>query len=395
MQGGVILFRGAGADALRYVESDRSRADDYYLGSDATLAEFAALDSGGNVTAELSLGSVAYAGWVDWTHPVTGEQMGRPRRAGPDRKGSPRFAEMVINTPKSLSIAAALHPEVSEALDAAQQDALAEIRRWLAQHSVTRVGPLGAQEVVPAEQVQVVGITHRTTRAGDPHLTHRLLKQDVLALQPQEDARVGLGVLDEEPTPITPIVIPAQFSIRPRRRVPPLVVPERGVDGLADGEARLRLKGGQQCVGGGGELDVSHSLLVPIDDHAGVTGRHRGRRLAAQGLGAPAVGVEGQAQAPGGGRAANAGGGEGAWVKRSWGWGVKDLEHGEVDGGEGLVFLGRVVGLKPHEHGLTEALQGPRGRGVVLHIAVELGVGVFTPESGEAGEVGPKRGAVA
>jgi len=169
VQGGVILFRGAGADALRYVESDRSRADDYYLGSDATLAEFAALDSGGNVTAELSLGSVAYAGWVDWTHPVTGEQMGRPRRAGPDRKGSPRFAEMVINTPKSLSIAAALHPEVSEALDAAQQDALAEIRRWLAQHSVTRVGPLGAQEVVPAEQVQVVGITHRTTRAGDPH----------------------------------------------------------------------------------------------------------------------------------------------------------------------------------------------------------------------------------
>ena len=60
--------------------------------------------------------------------------------------------EMVINAPKSLSIAAALHPEVSEALDAAQQDALAEIRRWLAQHSVTRVGPLGAQEVVPIEQ---------------------------------------------------------------------------------------------------------------------------------------------------------------------------------------------------------------------------------------------------
>jgi hypothetical protein len=38
MQGGVIPFRGAGADALRYVESDRSRADDYYLGADATVA---------------------------------------------------------------------------------------------------------------------------------------------------------------------------------------------------------------------------------------------------------------------------------------------------------------------------------------------------------------------
>ncbi len=169
MQGGVIPFRGTGADALRYVESDRSRADDYYLSQDATVAQFAALDSDGAVTAELALDPVAYAGWVDWTNPLTGESMGRPRRAGPDRGGSPRFMEMVINTPKSLSIAAALHPEVSDALDAAQQDALAEIRRWLAQHSVTRVGPLGRQEIVPIEQMHVVGITHRTSRAGDPH----------------------------------------------------------------------------------------------------------------------------------------------------------------------------------------------------------------------------------
>ena len=31
MKGGVILFRGSGADARRYLESDRSRADEYYL----------------------------------------------------------------------------------------------------------------------------------------------------------------------------------------------------------------------------------------------------------------------------------------------------------------------------------------------------------------------------
>lgn len=169
MRGGVIPFRGTGADALRYVEADRSRADDYYLGAEATVAQFAALDGSGAVTAELAFDPVAYAGWVDWTNPLTGEQMGKPRRAGPDRGGSPRFMEMVINTPKSLSIAAALHPEVSDALDAAQQAALSEIRRWLAQHSVTRVGPLGRQEVVSIEQMQVVGITHRTSRAGDPH----------------------------------------------------------------------------------------------------------------------------------------------------------------------------------------------------------------------------------
>lgn len=169
MHGGVILFRGTGADALRYVEADRSRADDYYLGAEATVAQFVALDGDGTVTAEVSLDPAAYAGWVDWANPLTGEQMGKPRSAGPDRKGSPRFAEMVINTPKSLSIAAALHPEASSALDAAQQDALAEIRRWLAEHSVTRVGTLGAQEVVPIESMHVVGITHRTSRAGDPH----------------------------------------------------------------------------------------------------------------------------------------------------------------------------------------------------------------------------------
>ncbi|WP_300344008.1 MobF family relaxase [Nesterenkonia sp.] len=168
MQGGVILLRGTGADALRYVEADRSRADDYYL-SDSTGVQYAVLDASGEAVSSRVLTADEYAGWVDWINPDTGEQMGRPRLAGLDRQGSPRFAEMVINTPKSLSVAAALHPEVSKALDAAQQDALAEIQRWLAQYSVTRVGPRGKQEVVPIEHMQVVGITHRTSRAGDPH----------------------------------------------------------------------------------------------------------------------------------------------------------------------------------------------------------------------------------
>ena len=112
MKGGVILFRGTGAAACRYLESDRSRADDYYLEDGATL---------------------------------------------------------VVNTPKSLSVAAALHPDVSATLDAAQGDAVAEIRRFLAQHSVTRVGPRGRQEVVPVERLQTVAVVHKTSRAGDPH----------------------------------------------------------------------------------------------------------------------------------------------------------------------------------------------------------------------------------
>lgn len=168
MYGGVILFRGTGADALRYVKADRSRADDYYLSGGAGI-EYAVLDASGKAVTVRALSNEEYAGWVDWINPDNGEQMGRPRLAGQDRLGSPRFAEMTINGPKSLSIAAALHPEVSTALDRAQQEALAEIRRWLALHSVTRVGPRGAQEVVPVEHMQVVGITHRTSRAGDPH----------------------------------------------------------------------------------------------------------------------------------------------------------------------------------------------------------------------------------
>ena len=168
MQGGVVLFRGTGADAMRYVEADRSRADDYYL-SDSAAIGYAVLDGSGETVSARALTAEEYAGWVDWINPDTAERMGTPRNAGDVRKGSPRFAEMVINAPKSLSIAAALHPEVSEALDAAQQDALSEIQRWLGQHTVTRVGPRGKQEVVPVEHMQVVGITHRTSRAGDPH----------------------------------------------------------------------------------------------------------------------------------------------------------------------------------------------------------------------------------
>jgi TrwC relaxase len=51
----------------------------------------------------------------------------------------------------------------------AQADAVAEIRRFLALHSVTRVGPRGRQEVVPVERLQTVAVVHRTSRAGDPH----------------------------------------------------------------------------------------------------------------------------------------------------------------------------------------------------------------------------------
>lgn len=172
MKGGVILFRGTGAAARRYLESDRLRADDYYLEGGTTLAAFTVTDGTGEIVTSAELNSEAYAGWVDWVDPLTGTSMGTPRLPGEEgtsKHGSPRFAEMVVNTPKSLSVAAALHPDVSDALDAAQGHAVAEIRRFLALHSVTRVGPRGRQELVPVEQLQTVAVVHKTSRAGDPH----------------------------------------------------------------------------------------------------------------------------------------------------------------------------------------------------------------------------------
>ncbi|UGS27810.1 AAA family ATPase [Microbacterium resistens] len=169
MKGGVILFRGTGAAARRYLESDRSNADEYYLEGGTALAEFAVSGHDGEAIATRTLDPEGYAAWVDWTDPITGTSMGTLRAASDRSKESPRFAEMVINAPKSLSIAAALHPEVSEALDAAQQDAASEIRRWLAEHSVTRVGPRNAREIVPVQQLQTVTVAHKTSRAGDPH----------------------------------------------------------------------------------------------------------------------------------------------------------------------------------------------------------------------------------
>jgi len=169
MQGGVRPFRGTGSDARRYVEADRSTADDYYLDGDAVFAAWTLSGADGTVRATASLAPEQYAAWVDWTHPLTGERMGVPRKPGDGKQGSPRFQEMIVNAPKSLSMAAALHPDVSAALDAAQADAADQIRRYLALHATTRVGPRGAQQVVPVEGLQTVSIVHHTSRAGDPH----------------------------------------------------------------------------------------------------------------------------------------------------------------------------------------------------------------------------------
>ena len=100
MKGGITLFRGVGAAARRYLESDRATADDYYLEAGTALANFTITNAAGEIIDARALGADEYAAWVDWIDPATGLSRGTPREAGGGKRGSPRFAEMVINAPE-------------------------------------------------------------------------------------------------------------------------------------------------------------------------------------------------------------------------------------------------------------------------------------------------------
>ncbi len=80
-----------------------------------------------------------------------------------------RFVEVVVNGPKSWSLAAAVHPDIAAAYDAAQDRAAAEVVGWLAGHTTTRVGPRGGQVQMPVQILEAVTVRHYTSRAGDPH----------------------------------------------------------------------------------------------------------------------------------------------------------------------------------------------------------------------------------
>ena len=102
-------------------------------------------------------------GWLDTTSTPAW------RRAGCEGANGVRFAEVVVNGPKTWSLAAALDPEISAAYDAAQTRAAEQIIAWVAQHATTRVGPRGLQVQVPVERIEAAVIRHHTSRTGDPH----------------------------------------------------------------------------------------------------------------------------------------------------------------------------------------------------------------------------------
>jgi len=164
MHGGLKVYRGSATAARNYVEASRARADDYYLAEGTGIAErYIASPEG--VRAGGTLTGDGYETWVGGYDPDTGAAKGRLRTDDQ----AVRFVEVVVNGPKTWSLAAALHPDIAEAYDAAQDRAAVQIIGWLAEHSTTRVGPRGRQVQVPVQELEAVTVRHYTSRAGDPH----------------------------------------------------------------------------------------------------------------------------------------------------------------------------------------------------------------------------------
>lgn len=168
MKGGLKFFKGHAAAARNYLETDCSRADDYYLREGSGLAErivVTIVDGEVRLEPASSMDAVTYESWVAGYSVETGLSKGQLGK-GPD---SLRFVEVVVNGPKSWSIAAALHPKVSDAYDAAQSAAAEQIIGWVAENATTRVGGRGRQVQVPVEQLEAAVVRHLTSREGDPH----------------------------------------------------------------------------------------------------------------------------------------------------------------------------------------------------------------------------------
>src|SRR5215212_6889734 len=164
MHGGMKVYAGAPAAARHYAEADRGRADDYYLAEGTGFARrYAAAD--GRVTELAPLTGDTYETWVAGRDPATGEPRGQLRTD----EHAVRFAEVVVNGPKTWSLAAALHPDIAQAYEAAQDRAANQIITWLSEHATTRVGPRGGQVQVPVEALEAATVRHYTSRAQDPH----------------------------------------------------------------------------------------------------------------------------------------------------------------------------------------------------------------------------------
>lgn len=167
MHGGVKFYRGSAAAARSYVEADHSRADDYYLAEGSGVAEHYAVTVGVDGVRTERRPDVDGASYERW---VAGYDVGTGQAKGlRDDDHALRFVEVVVNGPKTWSLAAALHTDIADAYENAQTRAAGEVISWIARHATTRIGPRGRQVQVPVEKIEAAVVRHYTSRAGDPH----------------------------------------------------------------------------------------------------------------------------------------------------------------------------------------------------------------------------------
>jgi uncharacterized protein (DUF736 family) len=155
VHGGVKFYKASAANARRYVEADRSAADDYYRGEGSGFVVRYRVN-GNAIERASSMDGPTYERWVAGYDVETGKAKGRLRT---DEHGV-KFLEVAVNGPKTWSLAAAVHPEVSAAYDAAQERAVEQILAWVGEHATTRVGPRGRQVQVPVEGMEAAVIRH-------------------------------------------------------------------------------------------------------------------------------------------------------------------------------------------------------------------------------------------
>ncbi len=167
------------------MEADRGRAGDHYLTEGAGVARRVTATDG-RVTELAPLTGATYEGWVAGRDPETGEPRGR--LCGDEH--AVRFVEVVVNGPKTWSLAAALHPDMRTAYEAAPVD----------RHRPTRHRPVSPRRPgLDAQPVPQLG--HR--RAGvmqhdDPAATGVRVHVDHSRSTAQErDPRGGIADLGQ------------------------------------------------------------------------------------------------------------------------------------------------------------------------------------------------------
>src|SRR5665647_926343 len=104
MHGGLKVYRGSPAAARSYVKADRGRVDDYYLAEGTGVARRYLASPDAVVRQGGTLNGDAYEAWVGGYDPDTGAPKGRVRADA----AAVRFVEVVVNGPKSWSLAAVL-----------------------------------------------------------------------------------------------------------------------------------------------------------------------------------------------------------------------------------------------------------------------------------------------